>query len=163
MKYYRLYFKQLFKQKLWKLLITYFILYSMIILVSYLSDFDFDDNLFNIIIGNFQSNTLLSTLWTLFQIAFHTYIIYLFFTNDKSNSFEFIILRESNKNITQKKILLLLTATLFFRIIVFLFTYSVFFRNINFPYYSLALNLCIHIVIIITVTAITYKLDKLVI
>lgn len=103
MKYYRLCFKQLSKQKLWKLLIVYFIIYSMIILVSYLSNFDFDVNLFNIIIGNFQNDTLLSILWMLFQIIFHTYIIYLFSTYDKTNSFEFIILRESNKNIIQKK------------------------------------------------------------
>ena len=160
MKYYRLCFKQLSKQKLWKLLIVYFIIYSMIILVSYLSKFDFDVNLFNIIIGNFQNDTLLSILWMLFQIIFHTYIIYLFSTYDKTNSFEFIILRESNKNIIQKKILLLLAITILFRIIVFLFTYFIFFRSINFPYYSLGFNLCIHIVIVIIASIISYRLDE---
>lgn len=161
MKYYRLYFKQLFKLKLYKLFFLYFILYGMLLLVFYLSNFDFDVYLFNIIIGNFQMDTLLSVLWMLFQVIFHIYIVYLFTTYDKIASFEFIVLRESNRLIVRKKILILLTSTLLFRMAMFLFTYFVFFRSISFPYCSLVFNLCVYIIIVFVVSIVAYSLDNL--
>ena len=161
MKYYKLCFKQLFFQKLLKLTIVYFILYGMLILVSFLSNFEFDLFLFNTINGIPQDNTLFGFLWFLFQILFHIYVIYSFFVYDETNSFEFIVLRESYTKITRKKLLLILIIILTFRLLIFFMTYFIFFRQIAFPYIYLIINIFLYAIITFVVFFISYMVNKI--
>lgn len=117
---------ELFKKKYYKLLILFIFLSIMIVMVSYLSNYEFNNELFKSVLGISSVSPMLGYLWILFQIVFHCYVTYLFFEYEKNNSFEFIILREAYVKIIIKKIIWTVICIFIFRTLYFLFVYFIF-------------------------------------
>lgn len=84
-------------------------------------------------------------LWTIFQISCHIYMVYTYLQYEQDSSYEYIILRESEKTILIKKFFLLLAITIFIRLLIFFFTYSFFFSNIDFPITGFFYNIGVYI------------------
>lgn len=140
-------FKQLFQKKYYKLYILFFILNFMIIIGTFLSNFEIDIELFKSVLGVSINQSVIGILWPLFQIVFHGYITFTFFEYEKNNSYEFIKLRDNYLNIIVNKTLILIINTIIFRIAFYLLIYLLFYKNITFSLNLFSYNIIFYLVI----------------
>ena len=125
MKYHLHSFKSLIKTSLYKIIIIYFILSSILVLSTIISNEFITDQNFLMLLGidpHFQKN-FLSFLWTLFQylITAHITLEYIYF--ETNHSPEFLSLRFSNIKNISIKFLVLVIFCIFFRTLTFLIYY----------------------------------------
>ncbi|GEM_PF-5299121 len=156
MKYYLLNFYQLVKKQYLLILGIYISLYIILCITTI--GLTINPIYFNTILGVPPITNSIQILWALFQIGCHIYITFTYLTYEQDSSYEYILLRTSNKDIFLKKTIVILIITSFLRIIIFLFTYMIFHHVITFSTNSFMYNILIYIVItIITSIATIYK------
>lgn len=143
--------KQLFKQKIYKVVIFLFTFFFLLILSEFLNPRETEQDTLYYLLGIFGEDkaSFLETLWIAFQTVSIIYIFFLYLTYEEEHSPEFILLRSNYFSILKNKTIIFLIFLVIFRIVLFLLVTLSFNKYIYFSLSAFAVNIFFYIAVTI--------------